>query len=96
MIQDSDLQRLCEATEQLRQRFNEVIAEKQLSPQDALIVLANLSAGYSHMVKRVMKTPEQKDAVEDVFTRNYQIFLGLLEGKDISAEIDKMEREKAN
>ncbi len=96
MIQDSDLQRISDATEQLRQRFNEVIAEKQLSPQDALIVLANLSAGYSHMVKRVMTNPEQKDAVEDVFTRNYQIFLGLLEGKDIEGEIDKMEREKAN
>ncbi len=95
-MQDEDLQRISEATEQLRQRFNEVIAEKQLSPQDALIVLANLSAGYSHVVQRVMTTPEQKDAVEDVFTRNYQIFLGLLEGKEIEGEIDKMEREKAN
>ncbi len=96
MIQDQELQNISDAAEQLRQRFNEVIAEKQLSPQDALIVLANLSAGYSHMVKRVMDTPEKKNAVEDVFTRNYQIFLGLLEGKDVEAEIDKMEREKLN
>ena len=62
----SQERRIAHASEALRKALNEEIYNQGLSPDEALTVLANISASYIHQMQQYIY-PNNKDFVEDHF-----------------------------
>ena len=62
----SQERRIAHASEALRRVLNEEIYNQGLSPDEALTVLANISASYIHQMQEYIY-PNNKDFVEDHF-----------------------------
>ena len=84
------------ATEEIRVYLNKVIAKYELKTQAVIAVLAQISAGYVHSIKRDMPTPKTKDTIEDLYQHTYETFLAFFEFNDVLSEVEKEERRNLN
>ncbi len=87
---------LDEASEELRRSLNKIIADKQLSPQLVLSMLARVAAGYTHQYQRTLTDPQAKDQVEEVFIENYNLCLYDFDMHDVNDVMTQMKKTKLN
>ena len=84
------------ASEELRQRLNEIIATHQMSGDAVLAMLAQISAGYIHQMQRAYDQAGADEIVEETFQNMLTAFLTDFDMSDVSNEIDKIKREQVN
>lgn len=83
------------ASDELRQKLNEIITKYRIDAPTTLIVLSNLSAGYVHQMQRG-QDPSYKDAVEDMFQRGFKTCLAHYDLLDVTDEVEKMKKQELN
>ena len=69
------------ATEELRQRLNEIIAKHEMSGEAVLAMLAHISAGYIHQMQRAYDEDGADAVVEETF---HNMLTALLTDFDMS------------
>jgi len=84
------------ASEELRQRLNEVIASHQMSGEAVLAMLAHISAGYIHQMQRIYDHAGAEVVVEEHFQNMLTAFLTDFDMSDVKTEMDKIKREQLN
>ena len=84
------------ASEELRQRLNEVIANHQMSGEAVLAMLARITAGYIHQMQRAYDQAGADEVVEESFQTMLTAFLTDFDMSDVQQEIDKIKREQVN
>ncbi len=84
------------ASEELRQRLNEVIASHQMSGEAVLAMLAHISAGYIHQMQRIYDQTGAEVVVEENFQNMLTAFLTDFDMSDVKTEMDKIKREQLN
>ena len=84
------------ASEELRQRLNEIIARHQMSGDAVLAMLAQISAGYIHQMQCAYDQAGADEIVEETFQKMLTAFLTDFDMSDVSNEIDKIKREQLN
>ena len=84
------------ASEELRQRLNEVIANHQMSGEAVLAMLARITAGYIHQMQRAYDHAGADEVVEESFQTMLTAFLTDFDMSDVRQEIDKIKREQVN
>lgn len=88
----SQERRIAHASEALRKALNEEIYNQGLSPDEALTVLANISASYIHQMQEYIY-PNNKDFVEDHFQFIIDNLLTDWELKSPSTDVVKTDME---
>ena len=78
------------ASEQLRQRLNEIIAARQLDGYTVLTMLAKLSAGYIHQMQRAYTRAGADVVVEEDFQQALTAYLTSFDLNDVNKEITRM------
>ena len=84
------------ASEELRQRLNEVIANHQMSGEAVLAMLARISAGYIHQMQCIYDQAGAEVIVEENFQNMLTAFLTDFDMSDVKTEMDKIKREQLN
>ena len=84
------------ASEELRQRLNEVIANHQMSGEAVLAMLDRISAGYIHQMQRIYDQSGAEVIVEENFQNMLTAFLTDFDMSDVKTEMDKIKREQLN
>ena len=74
----------------------EQIKVHSLTNYDVITLMADLSAFALDVCKSEASTPEDKDALEDLFSDSLQTYLGLYEMQDVLEMTEKIRNEKLN
>ncbi len=74
---------IARASEKMRQQLNSLIDLYKLSPEDTLLLLANLSAGYLYQYNSTLSSKEERNYSTDIFKNNISIMLVHHHLKDI-------------
>lgn len=78
------------ATEQMRQKFNAIIAKHQLSGMEVLHILARISAGYINHLQRAYTKQGIEVDIEEEFQKRMTVYLTALDMNDVVDEMGKM------
>ena len=84
------------ATDELREKFTEIIAKYHLNGQGVMAVLAQLSAEYVHRLQLKVATPNDKDLIEDMYQHIFEVFLATFDFQDLQEEVRKEMKLKIN
>ena len=84
------------AAEDLRQALNGIIGRYKLHPSVVISLLARLSAGYIHLTQKVYNKINADEVVEEDFQNFLTATLTDLDMSDVSAELEKMQKENLN
>ena len=85
-----------EAAEDLRQALNGIIGRYKLHPSVVISLLARISAGYIHLTQKVYDKRNADEVVEEDFQNFLTATLTDLDMSDVSAELEKMQKENLN
>ena len=85
-----------DAAEDLRQALNGIIGRYKLHPSVVISLLARLSAGYIHLTQKVYNKICDDEVVEEDFQNFLTATLTDLDMSDVSAELEKMQKENLN
>ena len=85
-----------DAAEDLRQALNGIIGRYKLHPSVVISLLARLSAGYIHLTQKVYNKINADEVVEEDFQNFLTAKLTDLDMSDVSAELEKMQKENLN
>ena len=77
------------ASEELRQRLNEVIANHQMRGETVLAMLARISAGYIHQMQRSYDQAGAEAVVEENFQTMLKAFLTDMDMNEVKEEKEK-------
>ena len=78
------------ATEQMRQKFNAIIAKHQLSGMEVLHMLARISAGYINHLQRAYTKQGIEVVIEEEFQKRMTVYLTALDMNNVVEEMGKL------